>query len=111
MLYQVSREILRENTLQRVNNAYNVYIRHTNDEPLLLKTAAVLQAAEEGGVSKNTRFDITKKMETGNLKSPSKNRSLYSNLNQSQVTAVRGHVYSFFLRNELPTCSKILKVN
>lgn len=94
--------------------AYNVYSKHRNDNPHLSKTAAVLQTAEEIGISKNTMFDIIKNMGSKNLKSPSKKRkyqSLYSTLSEAQIGAVRRHVHSFFLRNELPTCSKILQVN
>lgn len=92
--------------------AYNIYLKHKNN---LSKTAAVHQAAKEVGISKNTMFDIIKDMEsTGNIHSPPKKRicqTKYDKLDETQKSAIRRHVHSFFLRNELPTCTKLFEVH
>lgn len=87
---------------------YNVYFNHKNN---LSKSAAVHQAVKEVEISKNTLLDIIKEMEsTANVHSAPKKRiyqTKYHKLEEAQKSAIGRHVHSLFLRNELPTCTKL----
>ena len=88
--------------------AYNVYIKDKNN---MSKTAAVNQTAEEVGINRNTMYCVIKEMELYEVPiSPPRKRNYrhtYNKLDEAQKSTIRRHVHSFFLRNELPTCSKI----
>lgn len=91
--------------------AYNVYLKHREN---MSKTAAVNQTARDVGISKNTVFDIVKEMEiSASFTSPARKRNYqntYNKLDEAQKSTIRRHVHSFFLKNELPTCTKICDV-
>ncbi|KAK9744896.1 hypothetical protein QE152_g7338 [Popillia japonica] len=78
------------------------------------KSAAIKLTAKQLGIGERTVWDIVKEIDSiGNPSSPPKKRSrttIYDDLDEGQKSAIRRHVHSFFLRNELPTCTKILDV-
>lgn len=79
------------------------------------KSAAIRITSKQLGISERTVWETVGEMDaTGSVSSPTKKRvreTTYDRLDEDQKSAIRRHVHSFFLKNELPTCTKILTVN